>query len=235
MKNDFGSAFLRAEDLIQHGVWADRVLTIKEGHPPNTIKIRDGKEWLDKEALSFMETDQYLVMGKLNWRLLRYATGIESKDQAVGQVITLYAARGDWFGERGVAALRIRIPSDGVRPNIKKNIIGTDITGQKFRVPPTSQIAPVKQKPMEIPKRSALEQINACKTGLELLALLQVWVKAAPIGNDPEKWLRVAADAWAAIDRQKWEDVDELEPFIQTISDESHLTLEEKKQGKVTQ
>ena len=231
MKNDFGSAFLRAEDLIQHGVWADRVLTIKEGHPPNTIKIRDGKEWLDKEALSFIETDQYLVMGKLNWRLLRYATGIESKDQAVGQVITLYAARGDWFGERGVAALRIRIPKDGVRPNIKKNIIGTDITGQKFRVPANIQ-QPVTPA---IPKRSALEQINACKTGRELLALLQVWVKAAPIGKDPEKWLRVAADAWAAIDRQKWEDVDELEPFIQTISDESHLTLEDRKKEKVSE
>lgn len=217
-KNDFGSAFLRAEDLIHNGVWSEKVLTIKEAHPPNTIKIRDGKEWLDKEALSFHETDQYLVMGKLNWRLLRYATGIETKNACVGKTLTLYAARGDWFGEKGVAALRIRVPSEGVRPNVKRPVMGLDITGQAFKVP-TRPEAPL--------KRSATEQINDCKSGTELLTLLEIWTKAAPISNNPEKWLGIAADVWAKIDAAKWEDVEALEPYVQQISDESHLTLEE--------
>jgi len=241
MKSDFGSAFLRAEDLIQNGVWSELKLTIKEAHPPNTIKIKDGKDLLDKEALSFVESDQYLVMGTLSWRLMRYATGIEFKEQCIGQVITLYAARGKWFVEKGepdIAAIRIRIPKEGVRPNVKKNIMGTDITGQRFRKPVSEQAPtpPLKRgNPPGTPVRPADEQIYDCKSGVELLSLLKRWTEARPVHAAPEKWLIIVADAWRHIDNSKFEDVNELEPYVQEISDEAHLTLEEKKQGKVTQ
>ena len=226
MKSDFGSAFLRAEDLIQHGVWSELNLTIKEAHLPDTLKIKDGKEWLDKEALSFVESDQYLVMGKLNWRLLRYATGIESKEEAVGQTLILYAARGDWFGETGVAALRIRIPKEGVRPNVKKNIMGTDITGQRFHKP----VAPQAPPPVA-PKRTATEQINDCQTGAELLELLRKWIKAAPVHTAPEKWLGIAADSMTKIDTSDYHE-DALDSYIQEINNNAQLTIHEQTQGK---
>jgi len=215
-KADFGSAFLRAEDLIHDGKWWEVTLTIKAAHKENTIGIRDGKEMLDKECLSFHETDQMLVMGKLNWRLIRYATGIESKEACIGRQITLYAAKGAWFGEPDCAAIRVRVPKGQVRPNVKRNIMGQDLTGHRFRgLPPKPQ-----------PKRDDLTEatrlINDCKEPEALRMMLLAWSSGAqPVRDKAEQWLRILGIVGRKIDSEgaNWPDTHALDGLMANIQD----------------
>jgi len=215
-KADFGSAFLRAEDLILNGSWSEATFTIENAHPPNSIHIRDGQELLDKECLSFIETDQKLVMGKLNWRLMRYAMGIEAKEQCVGREITLYAAKGSWFGEPECAALRIRIPKGQVRPNVKKKIMGIDLTGTRFKGPPTKP----QHKKDDLTEATRL--IDGCKQAGALLLLLTSWTTAKPIIEKKDKWLKILSIVYKKIEREgdNWPDTHDLMGLLAHIQDE---------------
>ncbi len=62
MKEDFGSDWLRAEDLIRGGLWSEMTLTVSAAHKEGTVKIKDGKETIDKEVFEFAETDQKMAV-----------------------------------------------------------------------------------------------------------------------------------------------------------------------------
>lgn len=126
-----GPEYLRAEDLIDHGVWSRVELTVKAAHKPGTFKSADGKP-IDKLVLEFEDYPKRLIVGKLNSRLLRYAIGESTLAGLVGKRLTLYAACGNWFGQKNVAAVRIAIPDGQYRPFLSATSLGTDITGRKF-------------------------------------------------------------------------------------------------------
>lgn len=221
-KADFGSAFLRAEDLIRDGKWGSVSYTIKERHLENTVRIRDGKELLDKECISFNETDQMMVMGKLNWRLIRYATGIESKAACIGRAITLYAAKGNWFGEPDCAAIRVRVPKGQVRPNIKRNILGQDLTGHKFKGDPPPALPAAVAAP-EAAFATATRLIDECQGAEALRMLLMAWAGASPIAERAAQWLKILAIAYEKIQKESgnWPDTDALQGTMANIQDEA--------------
>ena len=127
-KLNFGAEFLRAEDLLHQGKWGEFTLTIKAAHDPNTVRAAD-KTMIDKPVIDFEKTDKRLVLGVTNQRLIKCATGAETTDDLIGKRITLFAVIGDWFGEKNVTAIRIRVPEDQPKPFIKKQNMGKDITG----------------------------------------------------------------------------------------------------------
>ena len=193
MKNDsFGDGYLRAEDLICNGKWCRQTYTVTAAHPPGTIKSADGK-MIDKDILEFAETHKHLVVGPLNWRLIRYATGVGSKNEIIGKQITLYPSKGNWFGQRNVAALRVSIPDGNYRPFIKAANLGEDITGKEFRVPKVAA-----------PARTPGEQINDCKTQADLHALIGRWLKARPAETNKDSWTGILPLVDIKLDAAKW-------------------------------
>lgn len=130
MKPDLGPEYLHAEDLLQNGEWKQYALTIRSTIAPNTVKSADGK-LIDKPILEFSETEKRLVLNKINQRLCKCALGSAKPTEWVGKKITLHAARGDWFGQKNVAAIRVRIPEEGAKPFLSAKNFGTDLTGVK--------------------------------------------------------------------------------------------------------
>ncbi len=125
-----GPEYLHAEVFLQNGEWREYPLTIKEVIAPDTIKSADGK-YIDKPILAFSETEKMLVLGKTNERLATCALGTGKPKEWIGKKITLYPVRENWFGQKNVAAIRVRIPEGKTRPFIQPKSMGKDITGTK--------------------------------------------------------------------------------------------------------
>lgn len=129
MKTDLDpTTYLHAEDLLHDSKWGEFSLTIKEVLPPNTVKASDGK-LIDKPILVFTQTEKRLVLGKINARLAKCAIGSAKVAEWVGKQIKVYASRGNWFGQKDVAAIRIRVPNGVARPFLVPSQLGVDITG----------------------------------------------------------------------------------------------------------
>lgn len=134
-KTDAGPDYINAEDFLRDGVWKEFTFTIKAVHAPNTVKAGDGK-LINKPILEFEGTPKKYVLGaKENQRAIAYATG-EGTNTAKwpGKKVTLYPVRGDFFGQRNVTALRVRVP-DGLEANPYSNERKAgkvvDLTGMK--------------------------------------------------------------------------------------------------------
>ena len=130
MKTDLGVGFLHAEDMLVEGVWKQFTLTITEVIPRNTIRGGDDKI-IEKEVVVFKETDKRLILGKTNARLMKFATGSGKPAEWVGKKITLYPSMGDWFGQKNVAAIRVRLAESKARPFLQSKNLGVDLTGSK--------------------------------------------------------------------------------------------------------
>jgi len=129
-KPDLGPSFLRAEDMLKDGVWKEVTLTIKEAHGPGTVKAKD-KTTIEHPVLDFEKTEKRLVLGKVNQRLIKCATGVSNGEDLVGKKVTIYPVVGDWFGQKDVTSIRVRVPQGKKRPFIQPKNLGKDITGQK--------------------------------------------------------------------------------------------------------
>lgn len=130
MQTDLGPGYLHAEDLLNDGEWKRYTLTIKKVHPANAIKQADGKP-ITKPVIEFDGTDKRLVLGATNGRLAKCALGTAKVSDWAGRKITLYAAKGNWFGQKDVAAIRVAVPAGRSRPFLTKAILGEDLTGTK--------------------------------------------------------------------------------------------------------
>lgn len=128
MKTELGSGYLHAEDFLKDGRWGEYTLEIKEVHPPMSVKSADGKP-IDRPVVDFAETDKSLVLNGTNQRLAKCATGTSKPAEWVGKKLTLYPSQGNWFGQRDVVAIRIRVPDGKARPFVAPTQLGKDITG----------------------------------------------------------------------------------------------------------
>ena len=140
-KADLGPGFLRADDLISNGVWVEKTYTIKSMHPPNTVEGPD-KKLIDKPVIEFEETPQRMVLGNLNKRLLIHEIGSRVASGCVGKRITLYVTIGNWFGQKNVTGLRIRVTGSKPQSFLKPATVGEEITGRKFSQVPAATPEP---------------------------------------------------------------------------------------------
>lgn len=133
VKDNPDSRFLHAEDLLQDGEWKQYALTIDEVIPPGTITY-ENKQVENNYVLKFKEgTGKMLALSaKCNRRIMPYATGTALPEKWTGKRITVYAARGNWFKEENLAAVRIR-PLPGARPKLNIKDVGQDLTGTKVK------------------------------------------------------------------------------------------------------
>ena len=130
MKTDLGPEYLHAEEFLIDGVWKEFPVEVKEVLAPNTVKSQDGK-LIDKGILVVGKTKKRFVLGSTNERLVACALGSKKPLDWIGKKITLYPVRGDWFGQKNVCAIRVRVPDGMTRPFVQKKSLGEDITGKK--------------------------------------------------------------------------------------------------------
>lgn len=134
VKEQIDSRFLHAEDLIHDGEWKQYTLTIDKVIMPGELTY-ENKQVCESYVLCFVnpvtKAEKMLaISAKCNQRLMPYATGSAKPDKWPGRKITLYAARGNWFGEAGIAAIRIR-PQPGAHPKLSPKDLGVDLTGTR--------------------------------------------------------------------------------------------------------
>lgn len=121
------SRFIHGEDLQRGGKWSDITLTIKSVGDKDTMKAKDGKV-IPGFPVFFQETDKIAVLKGSNIRLLKSALQTADRLQMAGKKLTLYPAKGTWFGQSDVVAVRVRVPEGVARPFIQKQHLGVDLT-----------------------------------------------------------------------------------------------------------
>lgn len=130
--NQFGDGFLSASDFLKKGVWKQFTVKIKAIHPANTIQA-DNKVLIDRPVISFAKSPKLFAPSKTTQKLIQFQVGVDlngaEKDLAVGKLITLYPVKGNWFGQKDLAGIRVRIDRDKPKPHIKSKDMGEDITG----------------------------------------------------------------------------------------------------------
>lgn len=135
LKDDPDSRFLHAEDLLQDGEWRQYTLTIENVIAPGELTYKN-KQVCESWVLCFKEGSKKMLAlsARCNRRLMPYATGSAKPEKWVGKRVTVYAARGNWFGEDGIAAVRIR-PLPGAHPKLSVKDVGADLTGTRIAPP----------------------------------------------------------------------------------------------------
>ena len=130
MKPDLGPEYLHAEELLKDEVWTEATVIVESVLAPNTVKSADGT-LIENPIVCFQKTSKRLIVGKTNKRLLICALGGTKADDWIGKQVTLYAAAGDWFGQKNVAAIRVRVGKDKAMPFLKLKNLGRDLTGTR--------------------------------------------------------------------------------------------------------
>jgi hypothetical protein len=128
MKPELGPEYLHAEDLLKDGKWTEATVVIESVLPPNTVKSADGT-LITKPVVCFEKTNKRLVLGSDNGRLMICEQGTNKIQDWTGKPVTLYAAAGNWFGQKNVAAIRVRVGNGKAMPFLKLANLGRDLTG----------------------------------------------------------------------------------------------------------
>lgn len=121
------SRFIHGEDLQRNGKWSDVTLTIKSVGDKDSMKAKSGQT-IEGHPFHFVETEKVAVFKGCNIRLVKAVLGIQNREQMPGKKITLYPVKGNWFGQEGVCAVRVRVPDGQPRPFITKKDLGQDLT-----------------------------------------------------------------------------------------------------------
>lgn len=129
-KDDYGSKYLYAEDLLCDGQYSRAEVTIYGVHPAGTLTKADGKP-IDKPAIEFVGKAKKLVLCKSNVAFLKYATGESSPSKWIGKKIILTVRSVDAFGDR-VPAIRIW-PNTAIRKGLVK-YLGDEIKNSPMPV-----------------------------------------------------------------------------------------------------
>jgi len=130
MKPELGPEYLHAEELLKDEVWTEATVIVEAVLAPNTVKSADGT-FIENPIVCFQKTSKRLIVGKTNRRLMICALGGTKSDDWIGKPVTLYAAAGDWFGQKDVAAIRVRVGKGKAMPFIKPKSLGRDLTGTR--------------------------------------------------------------------------------------------------------
>lgn len=132
VKDNPDSRFLHAEDLLRDGEWKEYTLTILEVIEPGFRY--DNNQIETAHIIKFKEgTGKMLSLSaRCNRRIMPFATGSAKPEEWVGKRIAVYAARGTWFKEENLAAVRIR-PLPGARPKLNRKDVGVDLTGTRIK------------------------------------------------------------------------------------------------------
>ena len=125
---------LEGIDLLKDGVWTQANPTIEEFIPGGTLKDVKG-EVIELSAVRYKNSDKIHILNKTNFTFMRLLFGTEKTEKWIGQKVTLYAAAGDWFGEKNQCALRVRLPSDRPIPKRYRAQLGRDLTGTEISKP----------------------------------------------------------------------------------------------------
>lgn len=120
-KEDYGSRFLYAEDLIVDGSFRTVTLEVSAWHEPGTITAANGKK-VDKPCIEFAGKQKMLALCKTNRSVGVIVTGQQAGPKWIGHKLTLQARVVEAFGEK-VLALRI-IPQPGtvLRKSLKDRL-----------------------------------------------------------------------------------------------------------------
>ena len=121
------SRFIHGEDLCRDGKWSDVTLTIKQVGEKDSMKSMSGQV-IAGFPFSFEGTEKLAVFKGGNVRLLKAALGTSDRSQMIGKKLTLYPTIGDWFGQKGVLAVRVRVPEGVAKPFIPIKDLGKDLT-----------------------------------------------------------------------------------------------------------
>lgn len=124
-----GVEYLRAEDLVVGNVFKEFDLQVKEVFPPGHSRSADGKP-IDKPVLTFANAKKRMILGKVNRRLITYATGTSEPTEWVGAKIRLRVCiLPQCLGQTNVATLRLALPETATKPFIAKKDYGMVATG----------------------------------------------------------------------------------------------------------
>ena len=96
-KDNYGSAFLYAEDLLVNQKFVDAHVTIDGYYPEGTLTRKDGKK-VDKPSISFAGKDKKLVLCGTNLSVIHIVTGFPAGKDWMGCKIHLAARIVKAFG-----------------------------------------------------------------------------------------------------------------------------------------
>jgi hypothetical protein len=146
-KENYGSAYLYAEDLVSSGEFRTVTVEIEKVIPPNTLTAGNGKK-IDKTTLKFKGKEKMLVLCKTNVAMIPFVTG-EQVEDATGHKIVLQPRIVEAFGEQ-VVAIRVMPPLGvPVRRAVGKRL-GTKAVFVRQGVKPTEPAKPPEpDKPKE--------------------------------------------------------------------------------------
>lgn len=117
-KENFGSRFLYAEDLLINEKFQSPTVEISEVHEPGTLKSADNRV-IDKWAICFANKEKMLVLCKTNVSIVRFVTGELPGNGWVGKSIKIEARVVKAFGS-DTTAIRV-IPPVGT--TLRKKLI----------------------------------------------------------------------------------------------------------------
>ena len=154
-KQDYGSEYLYAEDLLINGRFKSPTVTISEYIPANTLTTKNHRK-VDRPSIRFRGKEKVFVLNKTNRRMIHLVTGQDEGPGWVGWTITLQARVGEAFGDDNCLFLRV-MPTEGMAiPRSLMKRLGrraTDPPQQTTTKPPPNQ-----KKTMEELEREAADR-----------------------------------------------------------------------------
>lgn len=147
-EDNYGSAYLYAEDLLHGGEFRTVTVEISEYIPANTLRAANNKI-IDKPSVKFVGKQKILVLCKTNAAMIHYCTG-ELPDRWVGKTITLQPRIIEAFGDSVVAIRVIPPPGVKVRRSVLKRLGEKAVWTAGEGTPPPAkpkQEAPAEQPP----------------------------------------------------------------------------------------
>ena len=127
-KQEYGTGFLYAEDLLKNQQFQTVTVEIAEVIEPHTITAANGKV-VDKYCLKFVGKSKILALCKTSASIIHFVTGDPPGPEWVGKTITLQVRNVEAFGEQ-VLAIRV-IPPAGTR--VRKTILQRLGTKAEFK------------------------------------------------------------------------------------------------------
>ena len=134
-KQEFGSAYLYAEDLLSGGQYHTISVEIEKVFPRDTLTAANKKK-IDKPTLQFKGKEKKLVLSGVNESVIQFVIGDKDLQKSIGKTITLQPRIVSAFGDEVVAIRVIPPPGVKIRQSLKvrlgrKAVWGTDDQQQR--------------------------------------------------------------------------------------------------------
>ena len=201
--DQYGSSYLRAEDLLYDGKFHTATVTIEEVIPPDTIMTGE-KKLIPHPTLRFVGKRKLLVLcAKTNQRMIRHWSGVELEESA-GTTITLQpriVPFGNGKNAEMVLAIRVLPPNGAVLPKGLRKMLGEEAV---WTPPENQKKPPATKEPEPTEFEKLLARINsktqeqASKDYATVMEYCTKQQEAGLITEDELKALGTALNAKAA-------------------------------------